>query len=197
MALPIAAYGHPFLRRRATEISKDYPGLDDLIDNMFETMYESVGVGLAAPQVNKSIRLFVVDTSPYKEEYPEAADFKQVFINPTIVEETGKKWEYKEACLSFPGIAEYVSRKEKLKIQYYDREFEHHEAEYDGVLARVIQHEYDHLEGILFIDKINPLSRTLLRKKLNEIKSGKVETSYQMIFADKKIKIKNNKILKS
>lgn len=186
MIYPIVAYGHPTLKRKAEDITQDYPNLREVIDQMMETMYETIGVGLAAPQVNLSIRLFVVDATPYKEEHPEAEDFKKVFINARIVEEQGEEWEFKEACLSIPNIAEYVSRKPRIRIQYYDEDFKYHDETYEGVLARIIQHEYDHIEGILFVEKINPLAKTLLRRKLNDIKTGKVDPSYKMIFAPKK-----------
>ena len=186
MVYPIVAYGHPTLKKVAKEIKSDYKDLNVLIEDMFETMYESVGVGLAAPQINKSIRLFIVDADPYKEEHPETEGFKKIFINPYITSETGEEWEFKESCLSIPHIAEYVSRNNKLKIEYFDEEFNFHEEDYDGILARIIQHEYDHLEGILFVDKINPLSKMLIRRKLSDIKTGKVKTSYRMIFPGKK-----------
>lgn len=190
MIYPIVAYGHPTLKKRAEDISEDYPDLPQIIENMFETMYESVGVGLAAPQVNKSIRLFLVDATPYEEEHPEAKDFKKVFINPKIIEESGEEWEFKEACLSIPFIAEYVERKPKIRIQYYDENFKFHDEIYEGILARIIQHEYDHLEGVLFVEKINPLNKALIRRKLNEIKTGKVNPAYRMTFAPKKKKNK-------
>lgn len=186
MIYPVVAYGHPTLRKKAKEIDRDYPQLQEILKNMHETMYESVGVGLAAPQVNISIRLFIIDATPYHEEYPEAKEFKQIFINPQIIEETGEEWEYKEACLSLPNLAEYVARKPDIRIQYYDENFEYHDEKYTGVLGRIIQHEYDHLEGILFVDRINPLSRTLLRRKLNDIKTGKIDPAYKMIFAPRK-----------
>lgn len=188
MIYPIVAYGHSTLKKVSEEIDETYPDLNELIENMFETMYESVGVGLAAPQINKNIRLFIIDADPYKEEHPETEGFKKVFINPYIIDETGDEWEFKESCLSIPNIAEYVARNEKIRIEYYDENFKFHEEEYDGILARIIQHEYDHLEGILFVEKINPLSKMLIRRKLSDIQSGKVNPSYKMIFAKNKRK---------
>lgn len=188
MIYPIVAYGHPVLKKKAKEIDQDFPDLQELIENMFETMYESAGVGLAAPQINKSIRIFLVDASPYEEDHPEVKDFKKVFINPQIVEETGQEWEFKEACLSIPFIAEYVERKPEIRIQYYDENFKFHDETYEGILARIIQHEYDHLEGTLFVEKINPLNKALIRRKLSDIKNGKVNPAYRMIFAPKKNK---------
>ncbi len=181
MIYPIVAYGHPVLKKKAGKIDKDYPELDKLIENMFETMYESVGVGLAAPQINKSICLFVIDAEPYAEDFPEAKGFKKVFINPEIYEESGEEWEFNEACLSLPGIAEYVSRKPKLNIRYQDENFEEHDEEYDGMLARIIQHEYDHLDGIVFVDRVSNLKKILLKNKLKDISTGKAKVSYKMI----------------
>lgn len=188
MVFPIVAYGHPTLRKKAEEINKDYEGLDEFIDNMFTTMYETVGVGLAAPQVNRSIRLFVIDASVYADEHKETKDFKKVFINPTIIEENGEEDVFKESCLSLPNLSEYVSRKPKIKIQYYDQKFDQHTDEYDGILARVIQHEYDHLEGILYVDRLSNLTRTLMRRKLKDIETGRINPPYKMIFARKKKK---------
>ena len=188
MIYPITAYGHPVLRKRAIEIEKDYPELNSVIENMYETMYESNGVGLAAPQVNLSIRLFIVDISPYKEEQAQADGFKKIFINPEIIEETGEEWEFQESCLSVPTLAEYVSRKSEILIKYYDENFELHEEKYEGMIARVLQHEYDHLNGILYVDRINSFKKVLIRKKLTEIANGNVSTSYRMIFGKKKRK---------
>ena len=182
MVLPIVAYGDPVLKKTGEEIDEEYPGLVDLIDNMFETMYQSNGVGLAAPQINKSIRLFVVDASPFAEDDPELEGFKKVFINPIILEEDGKEWDFNEGCLSIPGIREDVKRKPKLTIEYYDRDFELREEVYEGLAARIIQHEYDHIEGVLFTDRINPLRRRLLKGKLNNIAKGNVEVDYKMKF---------------
>lgn len=189
MIYPVVAYGHPVLRKVAQDIDKDYPALDQFIADMFDTMYASNGVGLAAPQVNKSIRLFVIDTTPYKEDYPGEENMKRVFINPRIVEETGEPWAFNEGCLSIPEIREDVMRQPQVKIQYYDENFEYHDEVISGALARVIQHEYDHLEGVLFIDHINPLRRMLIKRKLNDIAKGLVKTDYRMIFPSLKKKI--------
>lgn len=182
MIMPILAYGHPNLRKIAEDIDVNYSGLDVLLENMFETMYASNGVGLAAPQVNKSIRLFVIDTEPFSEEMPELADFKRVFFNAQIVEEEGKEWAFNEGCLSVPKINEDIVRKPKIKMNYYDKDWNYHEEEFEGIAARVIQHEYDHLEGVLFVDRVAPLRKTLLRGKLNDISKGKVSVDYRMIF---------------
>lgn len=188
MIYPIVAYGHPVLKKKAEEIDQDYPDLKQLIEDMFETMYESVGVGLAAPQINKSIRLFIIDAEPYAEEFPEAKGFKKVFINAEIYEESGEEWEFNEACLSLPGIAEYVSRKPKLKIRYLDENFEEHDEEYDGMLARIIQHEYDHLDGVVFVDRVTNLKKMLLKNKLKDISTGKAKVAYKMILPPAKRK---------
>ncbi len=192
MKFPIVAYGHPSLRKVAREIDPDYPGLQQLIDDMFESMYESNGVGLAAPQIDKSIRLFVIDAEPFAEidedlSEAEKAQLKgqRVFINAQIEEETGKKWDFTEGCLSIPGINEDVSRHEKIKITYYDRDFNKHTEEIDGILARVIQHEYDHLEGILFTDHLSSFKKRLLKRKLENITKGKVNVDYRMKFPKK------------
>ena len=190
MIYPVVAYGHPVLKKVAREIDKDYPELKQIIENMFETMYEAVGVGLAAPQVKLSIRLIVIDADPYKTNYPEAEGFKKVFINPQIISEEGEAWEFEEACLSLPGIAEFVMRKPKLTIKYLDEDFKEHEEVFDGMLARIIQHEYDHLEGVLFVERVSNLKKMLLKNKLSDITKGKVDTSYKMIFAPQKRKAK-------
>jgi peptide deformylase len=186
MILPITAYGHPVLRKVAREIDKNYPGLEELIDNMFETMYSSGGVGLAAPQVNLSIRLIVIDATPYAEEAPEAKDFKRVFINPRIIEESGDEWSFNEGCLSIPDIREDVERKPKLRIQYYDQNWEFHDETYDSVMARILQHEYDHLEGVLFVDKVSSIRKMLLKRRLQDISKGNIDVDYKMIFPNKK-----------
>jgi len=182
MILPVLAYGHPALRKVADDIDKDYPGLDQFIVDMFETMYSSNGVGLAAPQVNRSIRLFVIDATPYAEDFPGETDLKRVFINARIVEESGEEWAFNEGCLSIPQIREDVVRKSELRIQYYDENFNFRDERLKGVFARVIQHEYDHLDGILFVDLINPLRKMMLKRKLSEITKGIVKTDYKMIF---------------
>ncbi len=162
MILPIVAYGDPVLKQEAEDIEKDYPNLDKLLKDMFETMYNAAGVGLAAPQIGKSIRLFIVDAAPFAEddeedEYPEAKDFKRVFINPEIVEESGDEWGFEEGCLSIPNIREEVYRQSDLYIEYYDEKFEFQKEKLSGITARIVQHEYDHIEGILFTDHLNPL----------------------------------------
>jgi peptide deformylase len=180
MVLPIVAYGDSVLKKRAMEIDKKYPGLKDLIENMYETMYESNGVGLAAPQVGLSIRMFVIDGAPFEEE--EVKDFKQVFINPEIIDETGDPWKFNEGCLSIPGIREDVLRKGEIFINYYDENWNHHSKSYAGLMARIIQHEYDHIEGVLFTDRISPLRKRLLKKRLAEISKGEVDVEYKMRF---------------
>ena len=190
MILPIVAYGDPVLKKEAQEIDKDFPDLDKLIADMFETMYAASGVGLAAPQIGKSIRLFVVDGSPFAEdeegeEDPRAEgmeNFKKVFINPIIEEETGEEWGFNEGCLSIPKIREEVFRQEKITISYYDENWELREETYEGYSARIIQHEYDHIEGILFTDHLSPLKKRLLTKRLQNISKGDVEVSYKMKF---------------
>ena len=182
MILPIVAYGDPVLKKEAEEINKDYPFLEELIDNMFETMYEAEGVGLAAPQIGKSIRLFIVDASPFEEEEPKLKGFKKVFINPIIVEEEGEEWNFNEGCLSIPGIREDVKRQPQITIEYYNEKFDLIEETYKGIAARVIQHEYDHIEGVLFTDLINPLKRRLLKGRLNNISKGNVKVPYRMKF---------------
>jgi peptide deformylase len=189
MILPIVAYGHPVLRKVAQRINKDYPGLRELIEDMFETMMDSKGVGLAAPQVNRSVRFFVVDASPYEKDYPEVKGFKKVFINPKMIEESGDEWTFNEGCLSIPDIREDVIRNYELRIQYQDENFESYDEQFNGVIARVIQHEYDHLEGILFVDRISSLRKTLLKRKLNDISKGNVDVTYKMIFPIQKKKL--------
>lgn len=188
MVFPIIAYGHPTLRKIADDIDKNYPDLEQFISDMFETMYASNGVGLAAPQVNRSIRLFVIDTTPYKEEYPGEENMKRVFINPKIVEETGEEWAFNEGCLSIPDIREDVMRKPDVHLQYLDENFVFHDEVITGALARVIQHEYDHLEGVLFVDRISPLKKILLKRKLSDISKGQVSPGYKMIFPNIKKK---------
>ena len=185
MILPIVAYGDPVLKRKADEIEKDYPDLQKLIKDMFKTMYKANGVGLAAPQIGKSIRLFIVDASPFAEgeEGDTSCDgFIRVFINPVIYEESGKEWGMEEGCLSIPHIREAVERKPNLKIEYFDENWELYEEELTGFPARVIQHEYDHIEGVLFTDKISSQRKTLLQSKLNDISKGEIEVNYKMKF---------------
>lgn len=182
MIYPIIAYGSPVLKKKAVEIDKDYPDLSKLIESMFETMYDSSGVGLAAPQINLSIRLFVVDGAPFEDEDPELKKFKKVFINPVILDESGDRWKFNEGCLSIPGIREDVERRPDVYIRYFDENFKEYTETFTGIAARIIQHEYDHLEGILFTDKLSPLKKQLLKGKLNDISKGKVNVDYKMKF---------------
>jgi peptide deformylase len=182
MIYPIVAYGDPVLKKKAEEITKDYEGLAEVIENMWETMHAANGVGLAAPQIGKSIRLFVVDASPFEEDEPELADFKKVFINARILEEDGEKWPFNEGCLSIPKIREDINRHEEIVIEYYDENFKKHTETYSGMAARVIQHEYDHIEGILFVDHLSPLRKRLLSGKLSDISKGNVDVDYRMKF---------------
>jgi len=189
MKLPIVAYGDPVLKKKAVEITSDYDGLNDLISNMYETMYCAYGVGLAAPQIGRSIRLFLVDTSPFSEddsftddEKQALSEFKKTFINPEIMEETGQEWAFNEGCLSIPNVREDVFRKPNIKIRYQDENFKTHIDNYDGLIARVIQHEYDHIEGVLFTDKVSSLKKRLLKSKLNSISKGKIQVDYKMRF---------------
>ncbi len=185
MILPIVAYGDPVLKKKAVDIDEQYPNLKELIDNMFETMENANGVGLAAPQIGKAIRLFVVDASPFEDKDPELADFVQVFINAQIVEESGKEWVFNEGCLSIPTVREDILRKPNILIRYYDEHFDYYEEEFSGLAARIIQHEYDHIEGKLFTDRVSALKRTLLKGKLNDISKGKVDVDYKMKFPKK------------
>jgi peptide deformylase len=186
MILPIVAYGDPVLRKEGEEITKDYPKLDSLITNMFETMNNAQGVGLAAPQIGLAIRLFIVDTTPFvDEEDPETAqlkDFKKIFINAWIEEEYGEEFVFNEGCLSIPDIRGDVDRLERIKIKYFDENWQEHEEIYDGLKARVIQHEYDHIDGILFTDYLSPLKKNLIKKKLAKISKGQISVSYRMKF---------------
>ena len=195
MILPIVGYGHPVLKTKAKKINKSFESLSNIINNMWETMYNANGVGLAAPQIGLSIRLFIVDTKPFsddeslnQEESLKLKSFKKVFINPEILDENGEAWDFNEGCLSIPEIRADVKRSETIKIKYYDTNFIEQFEEFDGLIARVIQHEYDHIEGILFTDKISPLKRKLLRRKLLDISKGKVHTDYLMKFS--KIKMR-------
>tara|TARA_B110000971_G_scaffold202910_1_gene223042 strand:+ start:315 stop:908 length:594 start_codon:yes stop_codon:yes gene_type:complete len=189
MILPIVAYGDPILKKRASEISKSTPKLDETIINMYESMYGAHGVGLAAPQVGLSIRLFLVDTSPFAddeeysvEEQEKLKDFKRTFINAKIIEETGVEWSFNEGCLSIPNVREEVLRKPVIKVEYLDENFNTHTETFDGLIARVIQHEYDHIEGILFTDKVSTLKKRLLKGKLSNISKGKTSVDYRMRF---------------
>lgn len=190
MVLPIVAYGHPILRKVCDDISADYPELKKLIADMWETMYYSNGVGIAAPQINKPVRLFVIDTDQIlegfddedKKKYPNEKSYKGVFINAQKIEESGDMWPYNEGCLSIPKIREDVHRQEKVRIRFMDEHFKEHEREFDGITARVIQHEYDHIEGKLFIDYLPQLKKRLIKKKLDDISAGKVKMDYKMLF---------------
>lgn len=180
MKYPITVYGDPVLRKKAKAIEKDHPKLDEIIENMWETMYYSDGVGLAAPQVGMSIRMFVIDASSGADEEPELEDFKKVFINPEIIETKGEEWTMNEGCLSLPEIREDVNRPDEVTIKYLDENFEEHLETYKGFAGRVIQHEYDHLEGVMFVDHLSPLRKRLLKGKLLAISKGKVQPHYRI-----------------
>jgi len=190
MVLPIVAYGNPVLRKVGMDISPGYPGLQKLIEDMWETMYNSKGVGLAAPQVNKDIRLFVMDSiqiidnleEDEKDDYPGDDGYKGVFINAKVQETDGEEWPYNEGCLSIPKIREDILRKETVTIHFFDENFQEHTKTFNGITARVILHEYDHIEGKLFIDYLKPLKKSLLKRKLNDISKGKVSVDYRMSF---------------
>ncbi|ATA67890.1 peptide deformylase [Capnocytophaga cynodegmi] len=193
MVLPIVAYGDAVLRKVGTDITADYPNLKELITNMFETMEASHGVGLAAPQIGLPIRLFVIDASPFGEDEDLSAEeqeflksFRKTFINAKIIEETGDKWSFNEGCLSIPGVREDVLRHKQLTISYLDENFVPQELTVDGLAARIIQHEYDHIEGILFTDKLSAFKKRLLKGKLTDISKGKVNVDYRMRFPDAK-----------
>jgi peptide deformylase len=195
MILPIVAYGDAVLRKTAEDISKDYPKLEELISDMYETMYGAFGVGLAAPQIGLPIRLFLVDTSPFgedddftEEEQEQLKNFKRTFINAKILEETGDEWAFNEGCLSIPEVREDVFRKPLVTIQYQDENFVTKTEKFDGLIARVIQHEYDHIEGILFTDKLSALKKRLIKGRLGNISKGKIEVDYKMRFPDIKKK---------
>ena len=193
MVLPIVAYGDPVLRKVGKEIDKDSPKLNELISNMWETMYNASGVGLAAPQIGLPVRLFLVDATPFSEdeelsekERTALEGFKEVFINPKIEEETGNDWVFNEGCLSIPDIREDVTRKDTITISYWDENFQKHTETYDGILARIIQHEYDHIEGVLFTDKLSSLKKRLLKGRLGNISKGKINVDYRMRFPSMK-----------
>ncbi len=195
MILPIVAYGDPVLKKVGKEIAQDYPNLDELLTNMYETMYNAFGVGLAAPQIGLDIRLFLVDTSPFaeddaftEEEQAFLKDFKQTFINAKILEETGDEWAFNEGCLSIPDVREDVFRKPTITIEFYDENFEKHTKTFDGLVARVIQHEYDHIEGVLFTDKLSSLKKRLIKGRLSNISKGKISVDYRMRFPNQKKK---------
>jgi peptide deformylase len=186
MILPVFAFGQPVLREKCKPVDTENPDLAQFISDMWQTMYDSNGVGLAAPQVGKNMRIFVADTTQLDDEKKRRTDapgFKKVFINPEIMEETGKAWDYEEGCLSIPHIRGSVSRLPVLRIRYQNEAFEWCEETYDGMNARVIQHEFDHIEGVLFIDKLNPLKRRMIQRRLDAIKIGNVDVDYKMKFA--------------
>ncbi|HLU81083.1 MAG TPA: peptide deformylase [Flavobacteriaceae bacterium] len=195
MILPIVAYGDPILRKESEEITKEYPKLYELIVNMFETMYEARGIGLAAPQIGVPIRLFIVDATPFEddedfseEEQKFVSTFKRVFINAKILEESGDEWAFNEGCLSIPDVREDVFRKPNIVIEYQDENFKKHKESFSGIVARIIQHEYDHIEGILFTDKLSPLKKRLIKGRLENISKGKVSIDYRMKFPNAKKK---------
>lgn len=179
MVYPIVVYGDPVLRKKATDIKKG-TDLKTLVADMHETMQAAHGIGLAAPQIGKGIRLFVVDATTLEDE-PELKDFKKAFVNPTIIEEAGKPWDFEEGCLSIPNIRENVSRKEKVRVHYFDENWNEFEEEFDGIKARIIQHEYDHIEGKLFIDYLSSLKKKMLKGKLTNISKGDVDTEYRIL----------------
>jgi len=189
MILPVVAFGHPVLRKVCDDVTPDYPELQKLISDMWDTMYHTNGVGIAAPQVNKPVRIFVIDTIQIvegfddqdKRDYPNEKGIKQVFINAEKIEETGKPWAYNEGCLSIPKVREDISRPAKVRLRYMDENFQEHEAEFDGITGRVVLHEYDHIEGKLFIDYLAPLKKRLIKKKLEDISAGKVRVDYRML----------------
>ena len=191
MVLPIIGYGSKVLKTKAKEIPTDYPELNKLISDMYETMYDASGVGLAAPQIGKSIRLFLIDTSPFDtDEFEQNSGFevksvKKTFINPILINESGENTSFEEGCLSIPNIREHINRKSEITIRYQDENFNDHQETFSGILARVIQHEYDHLEGILFTDKISPFKKKLIKGKLKNIMIGKVSVDYKMKFFKK------------
>lgn len=195
MILPIVAYGHPILRKVAKDIDENYPDLKKLLEDMWETMYASNGVGLAAPQINKDIRLFVIDSAQIfanmdeeekrEDNYPDDPGVKQVFINAHIVEEHGDDWAYNEGCLSIPKIREDIKRAEEVTLEYQDENFKKHRKTFNGITGRIILHEYDHIDGKLFIDHISPLKRKLLKRKLDDISKGAVKVDYKMLFPKK------------
>lgn len=193
MILPIVAYGDTVLRKVGADIDTDYPNLKGLISNMWETMYNASGVGLAAPQIGLPIRLFLVDTTPFADdedlsesEQKQLDGFKQVFINAYVEEETGEEWAFNEGCLSIPDVREDVSRKGIIRITYFDEDFKKHEKTFDGLLARVIQHEYDHIEGVLFTDKLSTLKKRIIKGRLTNISKGKINVDYRMRFPNMK-----------
>jgi peptide deformylase len=188
MTYPIVVYGHAVLKKTAVDIGKDYPEIQKLVDDLFDTMYHSEGLGLAAPQIGKSIRVFVIDGTPVAEDEPQLAGFKKAFINAHIVEKCGELVPMNEGCLSIPHLREEVKRESHIRIHYYDENWEFHDEVFDGYKARIIQHEYDHLDGILFVDRINPLKRRLLKGKLTDISKGKFEADYKTILPGQRVR---------
>lgn len=189
MKLPIIAYGDPVLKRRCEEIDENYPNLNELINDMFETMYAAHGVGLAAPQVGLSIRLFVIDADPFADDdEPGLKGFKKVFINAEMVDESGIKWQFNEGCLSVPDVREDITRCSDIRMRYFDENWVEHEQKFSGMAARIIQHEYDHIEGKLFTEKLSPLRKAMLKSKLEAISRGQVDVDYKMKFPAQKRK---------
>lgn len=187
MVYPIVIYGHPVLRKVAEDIDRDYPGIDQIISDLFETLYRSEGLGLAAPQIGKSIRIFVIDGNQIAEDEPELSGFRKVFINAKITEKSGDFQLMTEGCLSIPNLREEINRESHIRITYYDENWQFYDEVYEGYKARIIQHEYDHLDGILFTDKVSPLKKRLLKGKLNAISKGKFEADYKTILPGQKI----------
>ena len=187
MILPVVVYGHSVLRKTAREIDQKNPEFQTLIPDMFETMYDSDGIGLAAPQVGKSLSIFVIDASPLEDDEPEMADFKKAFINPKIIERSGDRSGFNEGCLSIPNIREEVVRESDVRIQYYDEFFNFYDEKYNGTVSRIIQHEYNHLEGILFTDLIAPIRKRLIRNKLMGMSKGKYKAAYKTILPNGKL----------
>jgi len=195
MILPIVAYGDPVLRKETINISKDYPKFSEILENMYETMYGAHGVGLAAPQVGMALRLFIVDASAFseddelsEEEQEQLKNFKKTFINPVILEESGDEWAFNEGCLSIPEVREDVFRQPDIVVEYEDENFVMHTEKFSGIAARIIQHEYDHIEGILFTDKLSPIKKRLIKSKLTNISKGKINVDYRMRFPNAKKK---------
>lgn len=186
MIYPIVAYGHAVLRKRAEDIAQDYPELGTLVADMFETMYNAKGVGIAAPQIGKGIRIFVVDGSPIEDDTLDMKNFKKVFINPEVLKEDGEEWGYDEGCLSIPDVIEEVYRPEEVTIRYRDADWNLKEETYVGIQARIIQHEYDHLEGVLFTDHLGGLRKQLIKSRLKRISEGRYSTFYPMTYPPKK-----------
>ncbi len=195
MIYPIIAYGDPVLRKKTKVLTKEYPKLDHILDNMFETMYEAHGIGLAAPQVGLALRLFIVDASPFEddedlseEEQEFCATFKRVFINAKVIEETGDEWAFNEGCLSIPDVREDVFRQDTITLEYWDENFKKYTETFTGMVARIVQHEYDHIEGVLFTDKLSALKKRLIKSKLVNISKGKIKVDYRMRFPNAKKK---------